>query len=94
MVQKIRCIDTSPAGIQNEIISIFGDIIKSKIVQRVNASQCFSVLSDETTDIGRIEQMSVWTVCQGYYDQGDKKIHEDFLEFTPAVDLAKKDQQP
>ncbi|KAL4090793.1 hypothetical protein QTP88_025568 [Uroleucon formosanum] len=77
---------TSP-GIQNEIISICGDIIKSKIIQRVNAAECFSVLADETTDIGRIEQMSV---CLRYYDQGDKKIREDFLEFTPAVDLTGK----
>lgn len=77
---------TSP-GIQNEIISICGDIIKSKIVQRVNVAECFSVLADETTDIGRIEQMSV---CLRYYDQVDKKIREDFLEFTPAVDLTGK----
>ncbi|KAL4084918.1 hypothetical protein QTP88_027785 [Uroleucon formosanum] len=77
---------TSP-GIQNEIISICGDIIKSKIIQRVNAAECFSVLADETTDIGRIEQMFV---CLRYYDQGDKKIREDFLEFTPAVDLTGK----
>ncbi|KAL4111843.1 hypothetical protein QTP88_015724 [Uroleucon formosanum] len=74
-------------GIQNEIISICGDIIKSKIIQRVNAAECFSVLADETTDIGRIEQMSV---CLRYYDQGDKKIREDFLEFTPAIDLTGK----
>uniref|UniRef100_A0A2S2QIH3 Repressor of the inhibitor of the protein kinase n=1 Tax=Sipha flava TaxID=143950 RepID=A0A2S2QIH3_9HEMI len=77
---------TSP-GIQNDIISICGEIIKSKIVQRVNAAECFSVLADETTDIGRIEQMSV---CLRYYDQKDKKIREDFLEFTPAVDLSGK----
>ncbi|XP_029342185.1 52 kDa repressor of the inhibitor of the protein kinase-like [Acyrthosiphon pisum] len=76
---------TSP-GIQNEIISICGDIIKSKIVQRVNTAECFSVLADETTDIGRIEQMSV---CLRYYDQSDKKIREDFLELT-AVDLTGK----
>ncbi|XP_022162321.1 uncharacterized protein LOC111028090 [Myzus persicae] len=77
---------TSP-GIQNEIISICGDIVKSKIIQRVNAAECFSVLADETTDIGRIEQMSV---CLRYFDQGEKKICEDFLEFTPAVDLTGK----
>ncbi|XP_022177201.1 52 kDa repressor of the inhibitor of the protein kinase-like [Myzus persicae] len=77
---------TSP-GIQNEIISICGDIVKSKIIQRVNAAECFSVLADETTDIGRIEQMSV---CLRYFDQGEKKIREDFLEFTPAVDLTGK----
>ncbi|XP_050058793.1 52 kDa repressor of the inhibitor of the protein kinase-like [Aphis gossypii] len=76
---------TSP-GIQNGIISICGDIIKSKIIQRVNAAECFSVLADETTE-GRIEQMSI---CLRYYDRGDKKIREDFLEFTPAVDLTGK----
>lgn len=77
---------TSPS-IQNDIISICGDLIKSKIVENVNAAECFSVLADETTDIGRIEQMSV---CVRYYDKKERTIREDFLEFTPAIDLSGK----
>lgn len=51
----------SSPGIPNEIISICGDIIKSKIIQ-VNATECFTVLADKTTDIGRIEQIFVCVI--------------------------------
>lgn len=34
--------------IHNEIIAICGDILLKKIVEKINASKCFSVLADET----------------------------------------------
>lgn len=47
----------------------------------------FSVLVYETTDIGRIEQMSVYIICVRYYNKEERKILENFLEFIPALDL-------
>jgi len=41
--------------IENEIIIACGDIIQTKIVKKINDSQCFSVLADETTDISTNE---------------------------------------
>jgi len=51
--------------IQNEIIIACGDIIQKKIVKKINDSQCFSVLADETTDISTNEQL---TLCVRYLD--------------------------
>jgi len=45
--------------IQNEIISSCGNIILQTIVKKVNVSQCFSVLADETTDISVTEQLAL-----------------------------------
>lgn len=78
---------TSPE-IQNEIISICGNLILEKIVSRINKSMCFSIMADETTDINNIEQLSL---CIRYIDTSDNcnefKIREDFLTFVPLIDL-------
>lgn len=42
------------------------------------------MLADETTDIARIEQMSL---CVRYIDQTEGKLREDFLLFVPASDI-------
>lgn len=49
---------TSPT-IQNEIIAICGALIQQVITRRVSASQCFTVLADETSDLSRTEQCSI-----------------------------------
>ncbi|XP_050065451.1 zinc finger MYM-type protein 1-like [Aphis gossypii] len=54
-----------------------------KIVKDVNASKCFSVLVDETTDISTIEQMAM---CVRYVDSNDC-IHERFLKFITINSL-------
>ena len=60
--------------IQNEVIKICGDEIRSKIVAEINNSRCpiYSVLVDQATDCGSIEQMSI---ALGYVDS-DKQINE------------------
>lgn len=40
--------------IQNELITIFGDLIVSEIVSNVQKTKFYSVLADETTDISQI----------------------------------------
>ncbi|XP_060845700.1 uncharacterized protein LOC132925309 [Rhopalosiphum padi] len=69
--------------IQNEIITACGDIVLRKIVKDLNASKCFSVLVDETTDISTIEQMAM---CVRYVDDNDC-IHERFLKFITINSL-------
>lgn len=75
--------------IQNEIIDVCNSIIIRKIVENVNASKCFTVLADETSDISTSEQLSI---CVRYIGN-ENKLHEEFLQFfvvesLSGVDLA------
>ena len=71
--------------IQNEIIHILGDQIINVLLKRINDSEYFSVLADETTDISGIEQLNI---CICYYY--NSTICEDFLTFLPVYDLTGK----
>ena len=73
---------TSPR-IQNEIVKTCNTYIRDQLVKRINASKCFSILADETTDISNIEQFSL---CARYVDE-ELHIREDFLQFVPVYDL-------
>jgi len=53
--------------IANEIISMCGDIILKKIVNKINDAKCFSILVDEVSDISGIEQFSL---CARYFNNG------------------------
>lgn len=66
------------AKIQNEIIAACGDIIQKKIVEKINAAECFSILEDETTDVSNIEQL---TLCVRYIDD-QNNLCEDFLKYV------------
>lgn len=66
--------------IQNEVISIVNDLVQQKIASKVNNAQCFSVLVDETSDISRIEQVSITL----RYVEGET-LREDFLQFFPTT---------
>ncbi|KAL4153196.1 hypothetical protein QTP88_001029 [Uroleucon formosanum] len=63
----------------------YGDEMLKHIItiKDVNASKCFSVLVDETTDISTIEQMAM---CVRYVDDNDC-IHERFLKFITINSL-------
>ena len=77
---------TSPT-IQNEVIESCGNVILSKLVERVNRAKCFAVLLDETADISGIEQASL---CVRYVDFESPvpTLREDFLQFIPVTDLS------
>lgn len=45
--------------IQNELIEIVAKIVLSNIAAEVRSAGCFSVIVDETTDISRVEQVSI-----------------------------------
>ncbi|XP_015376664.1 PREDICTED: zinc finger MYM-type protein 1-like [Diuraphis noxia] len=72
--------------IQNEIITICGDLILSKLVKMVNSSQCFSVLADETTDVSVKEQL---TLCVRFVNGTGKnaKLCEFFLKYVEVHNL-------
>lgn len=44
--------------IQNEIISVCGEIVQKLLVQDCNSALCFSVLADEPIDISRQKEVS------------------------------------
>ncbi|XP_050529454.1 52 kDa repressor of the inhibitor of the protein kinase-like [Daktulosphaira vitifoliae] len=70
--------------IQNEIIETCHEVIRKKIVDKINQSKGFSVLADESTDISSIEQFSI---CVRYLDS-EPNICEDFLGFVPVTDVS------
>ncbi|KAL4119570.1 hypothetical protein QTP88_012374 [Uroleucon formosanum] len=77
---------TSP-NVQNEIITICGDLIQENILKNIRNAKCFSILVDETQDVSRLEQMSF---CVRYVDGVSNCIMEDFLEFSIVHDMIGK----
>ena len=75
--------------IQNELISINGDLIRKSIVEECNASLFWSVMVDEGTDVSTTEQASI---CVRYVSvKGEKlEVCEEFLGFCsiPSTDVA------
>lgn len=68
--------------IQNEISDI------CEIIEELKKAKLFAILADETSDIGRVEQVSL---CLRYVDFTDNKHHrlkEMFLEYIPTVDVS------
>ena len=45
--------------VQNEMITICGDIIRNKILRKIRDAQFFSVIADEATDSASDEQLSI-----------------------------------
>lgn len=77
---------TSP-NVQNEIITICGNLIQENILKKIRNAKYFSILVDETQDVSRLEQMSF---CVRYVDGGSNCIKEDFLEFSIVHDMTGK----
>ena len=76
---------TSP-DIQNEIINIIGNQIRTSIVESCNNSKFSTLIADETTDTSTREQVSV---CLRYLERdpisNKISIKEDFLDFVMAT---------
>ncbi|CAN7978353.1 unnamed protein product [Ixodes persulcatus] len=71
--------------IQNEIISIIGNLIQDKIVEAVHKAGFFVVLADETSDVSQTEQLSL---CVKYVEPSTMIIREDFLCFVAVEDVS------
>ena len=71
--------------IQNKLVKICGSQIKEKIVSEINnsSSPVYSVLADEATDCGTIEQMPI--VLR--YVDSKKEINERFIKFVRCVGM-------
>ncbi|KAL4126009.1 hypothetical protein QTP88_010241 [Uroleucon formosanum] len=71
--------------IQNEMLSIFNDMIQAIISDEIQKSQYFSIIVDETKDISKIEQISV---VIRYFLNGI--IYERFMGYRAAESLCAK----
>lgn len=71
--------------IQNELINLCGNQIRSKIIGSIKTAGVFTVLADETADISCTEQVAI---CIRYTVNEDKKysVQEDFVTFGPTRD--------
>jgi hypothetical protein len=72
--------------IQNEIVATCGDIIVEYITNRITQSGVFSVLTDKTTDVAGMAQLSL---CIRYVDNVEKEgytVREDFIGFAHVKD--------
>ncbi|KAK4873347.1 hypothetical protein RN001_015376 [Aquatica leii] len=68
------------AKVQNDLISIRGEIIQKEIVKCLNEAKVFSVLVDETSDISGHEQLSL---CVRYTKKVETcYVVKDFLGFV------------
>ena len=64
------------SAIQNKLLQIIADLVKERIVNDVKSSGWYGIILDETSDITRIEQVSL---CLSYCVDGIKK--EAFVGF-------------
>ncbi|XP_065321178.1 52 kDa repressor of the inhibitor of the protein kinase-like [Gordionus sp. m RMFG-2023] len=71
--------------IQNEIISICNQFILKEVSSKVKASPFFSVLADETSDIGNIEELSI-AIRFIDMESGNYKMKELFVQFIELPD--------
>jgi hypothetical protein len=65
---------------QNEIIDICDDLITQKITNEIREAKLFSILADETSDCGNIEQLSI---VVRFVDK-KHQIREELLGFVPC----------
>ena len=72
---------TSP-DIQNDLIKIMVETIRKKISDEINEAGFYSLIVDETKDIGKAEQLSI---VIRYVKE--KNVHERFLTYVHAEAL-------
>ena len=75
--------------IQNELIKVAGDEVKSSILDAARSAKWFSVMADECIDVATIEQMAICIRFVDSYGE-DFKVREEFIGF---VELEKLDAQ-
>ena len=68
----------SSKTIQNQLIEVIGDQVRSRIIDSVQASRYFSILCDEVTDVSGMEQLSL---VLRFVDQSNS-FREEFVDFV------------
>ncbi|XP_025832224.1 zinc finger MYM-type protein 1-like isoform X2 [Agrilus planipennis] len=71
--------------IQNELIELMGEKVKSEIISRAKKSKYCSIIADCTSDISHVEQLSLTLRFVDLSDDNEKiSVKEHFLEFIPV----------
>ena len=65
-------------SIQNELIDVVGQSIQQDVISEVQASQYYSVIADEVTDVANREELSL--VLRYIFNNEIKEVFVDFLE--------------
>ena len=65
-------------NIQNEIISVLGECVRTSILNDIKESRFFSISADEVTDCSNMEQLSI---AIRFVDK-DCQIREEFIDFV------------
>ncbi|KAG8239660.1 hypothetical protein J437_LFUL019111 [Ladona fulva] len=73
--------------IQNEIISLCGDVIRDDITTDVKKAYAYSILADEISDISGKEQLSIGV---RFFDEENMMVREEFLGFVKLSDMDAK----
>jgi len=71
--------------IQNELIDLMGEKVKSEILSAAKNSKYYSIIADCTPDISHIEQLSL-TIRFADLSNDNISIKEHFIEFVPVDD--------
>lgn len=69
-------------AIQNSLISLLADTIRSLITDEVHAARYFTLIADETKDVSKVEQLSV--VLRYVYKS---KTYERFISYSKCDEL-------
>ncbi|CAB4015560.1 zinc finger MYM-type 1-like [Paramuricea clavata] len=75
-----KCRYLSPS-IQNEIIEILGNATRLKLVDKIKTAPCYTLIFDTTSDICRVDQISI---VVRWVDVEAAEAVETFLGFLPA----------
>lgn len=67
-------------NVQNELIAVIGNHLRDSIVDEIKDAKFFSILSDEVTDSGNLEQL---TMTVRFVDS-NSEIREEFMGFKTA----------
>jgi len=73
--------------IQNEIISLCGEVLKNQIIQLVQNADAYSVIADETADVSGSEHLSIRL---RYFHEGKNEVQKSFVGFVEIKTLDAK----
>lgn len=90
-LQKSGKIHYLSPKIQNELIAIIGSKVQKQILENVKKSKYYSIILDSTTDITRIEQLTV--VLRYVFLNKDVQMYEIKESFIKFIDIHDKTGQ-
>lgn len=73
--------------VQNELIDILSDQIRTRILDEVRSAKYYSILADEVTDVSRLEQVALVV----RFVDARNEIREEFVDFATAERITGKE---